>query len=175
MQLLEKTKLGELTLSYMDEAGFVQTQPNRSAWTETGRGAPHHGRAGKALNVMAALISTGELFTAKFWETTTAAAFGGFLGLLLESSGRASDGHSGQCFDPQGEGNPASAGFPEGQKGLTLYFLPPYSPELNRIEKLWHKMKYEWMAFKARSATTLEADVDKMLTGFGSDYRMTFC
>jgi transposase len=39
-------------------------------------------------------------------------------------------------------------------KGLTLYFLPPYSPELNRIEKLWHKMKYEWMAFKARSAAT---------------------
>ncbi|WP_157648304.1 IS3 family transposase, partial [Burkholderia ubonensis] len=33
---------------------------------------------------------------------------------------------------------------------LTLYFLPPYSPELNRIEKLWHKMKYEWLAFKAR-------------------------
>jgi transposase len=22
------------------------------------------------------------------------------------------------------------------QKGLTLYFLPPYSPELNRIEKV---------------------------------------
>jgi hypothetical protein len=28
------------------------------------------------------------LFTAKFWETTTAALFGGFLGLLLESVGR---------------------------------------------------------------------------------------
>ena len=27
-------------------------------------------------------------------------------------------------------------------KGLKLYFLPPYSPELNRIEKLWHKTKY---------------------------------
>ena len=22
-------------------------------------------------------------------------------------------------------------------EGLTLYFLPPYSPELNRIERLW--------------------------------------
>jgi hypothetical protein len=36
-------------------------------------------------------------------------------------------------------------------------------------------MKSEWMAFKARSAATLEADVDKILAGFGSDYRMTFC
>jgi len=61
------------------------------------------------------------------------------------------------------------------RKGLTLVFLPPYSPELNRIEKLWHKMKYEWMAFKARDDATLEADVDRILDGFGSDYRMTFC
>ncbi|MOA33016.1 hypothetical protein D3C78_1542740 [compost metagenome] len=28
-------------------------------------------------------------------------------------------------------------------KRLTLYFLPPYSPKLNRIEILWHKIKYE--------------------------------
>ncbi len=61
------------------------------------------------------------------------------------------------------------------RKGLTLVFLPPSSPELNRIEKLWHKMKYEWMAFKARDAATLEADVERILDGFGSDYRMTFC
>jgi len=31
------------------------------------------------------------------------------------------------------------------------------------------------MALKARSATTLEADVDRIPDGFGSDYRMTFC
>jgi hypothetical protein len=88
--LLEKTKLGELTLSYMDEAGFVQTQPNRSAWTETGEVHLITAARGKRLNVMAALISTGELF-------------------------------------------------------------------------------------KARNSAGLEADVDKILDGFGSHYRMTFC
>jgi hypothetical protein len=36
-------------------------------------------------------------------------------------------------------------------------------------------MKYEWMAFKTRTAESLEADVGKILDGFGSDYRMTFC
>jgi hypothetical protein len=36
---------------------------------------------------MTVLISTGELFTAKLWETTSAALFAGFLGLLLESVG----------------------------------------------------------------------------------------
>jgi transposase len=61
------------------------------------------------------------------------------------------------------------------QQGLTLYFLPPYSPELNRIEKLWYKMKYEWMAFKDRDPQTLEKDVTYILDRFGSNYRMTFC
>jgi transposase len=169
-ELLEKTKLGELTLSYMDEAGFVQTQPNRSAWTETGEVHLITAARGKRLNVMAALISTGELFTAKFWETTTAALFGGFLGLLLESVGRPLtvilDNAS---IHKAKEIQPLLALLKE--KGLTLYFLPPYSPELNRIEKLWHKMKYEWMAFKARNSAGLEADVDKILDGFGSHYR----
>jgi len=172
--LLEKSKLGEITLAYMDEAGFAQAQPNRSAWTETGEVHRITAERGKRLNVLAALISTGELFTAKFWETTTAALFGGFLGLLLESVGRPltvildnASIHKAKAIQP------LLALLK--QKGLTLHFLPPYSPELNRVEKLWHKMKYEWMAFKARSAATLEADVDKILAGFGSDYRMTFC
>jgi hypothetical protein len=126
----------------MDEAGFVQTQPNRSAWTETGEVHLITAARGKRLNVMAALISTGELFTAKFWETTTAALFGGFLGLLLESVGRPLtvilDNAS---IHKAKEIQPLLALLKE--KGLTLYFLPPYSPELNRVEKLWHKMKYE--------------------------------
>jgi transposase len=29
--------------------------------------------------------------------------------------------------------------------GLTLYFLPRYSPQLNLIEILWRKMKYTWI------------------------------
>ena len=60
------------------------------------------------------------------------------------------------------------------QKGLTLYFLPPYSPELNRIEKFWHKVKYELMEFQTRNVKTLEEDVCKILDGFGKDYVMTF-
>jgi len=60
------------------------------------------------------------------------------------------------------------------QKGLKLYFLPPYRPELNRIEKLWHNVKYELMGFKSRNAKTLEEDVRKILDGFGTDYGMTY-
>ena len=31
------------------------------------------------------------------------------------------------------------------ERGLTLYRLPTYSPELNAIEGFWKKLKYQWM------------------------------
>lgn len=34
-------------------------------------------------------------------------------------------------------------------KGLTLFFLPTYSPELNIIEILWRFIKYSWLGIDA--------------------------
>jgi len=31
------------------------------------------------------------------------------------------------------------------EKGLSIYRIPPYSPELNLIERFWQKLKYQWM------------------------------
>jgi len=31
------------------------------------------------------------------------------------------------------------------EKGLFIFYLPAYSPHLNRIERLWQKVKYEWL------------------------------
>ncbi len=173
-ELVEKSKRGEITLGYVDEAGFAPTQPNRSAWTEQGETHLITAERGKRLNVVAALLSTGALFSARFWETLTAAAFAGFLGLLLKSVGgpltilldKASI-HKAKAIQP------VLALLK--QQGLTLIFLPPYRPELNRIEWLWHKMKYDWLPFKARTAEKLHKDVGKILDEFGSVCRMTFC
>lgn len=126
------------------------------------------------MNVVGALLSSGELFTVKLWETMTAALFVAFLGLLMEHVGKPlvvildnASVHKAKATEPMLK--------LLRQKGLRLYFLPPYSPELNRIEKLWHKMKYEWMAYKARDAHTLETDVEEILTGFGKKYFFDFC
>ncbi|MDP2834328.1 MAG: transposase [Pseudomonadota bacterium] len=131
-------------------------------------------RRGPRLNVLGALLSSGELFTVKLWETTTSLLFAGFLGLLTDHVGKPltvildnASVHKAKEIQPLLKVLE--------QKGLKLYFLPPYSPELNRIEKLWHKMKYKWMAFKARDAGTLEANIDQILDGFGTDYLITFC
>lgn len=133
-----------------------------------------YAQRGKRLSVVGALLSLGELFAAKLWETMTAPLFVGFLGLRMEHVGKLlvvildnASVHKAKEIEPllkvlQG-------------KRLKLYFLTPYSPELNRIEKRWHKIKFEWMAFKYSDAMTLEADVDKILAGFGKKYKLDFC
>jgi len=61
------------------------------------------------------------------------------------------------------------------KKGLFLYFLPTYSPELNAIEILWRKIKYEWLPFSAyESLKKLQNAVDEVLIYFGTKYLITF-
>ena len=60
------------------------------------------------------------------------------------------------------------------QKGVKLYFLPPYSPELNRIEKLWQQMKYVWMGVKCRTLERLNQDVSDILDNFGVNFKLSF-
>jgi transposase len=173
-EMLAAVERGEIDVAYCDEVGFTQAHPNRSAWTPVGECHAITPQRGKRLNVVGALLSSGELFTAKSWQKMTAMLFVGFLGLLMEHVGKPllvildnASVHKAKEIEPLLKVR-------EG-KGLKLYFLPPYSPELNRIEKLWHKMKYERMAFKSRDVQTLEADVDEIVAGFGDKYKLDFC
>jgi transposase len=58
---------------------------------------------------------------------------------------------------------------------LHVKFLPPYCPELNLIEILWRKIKYEWLPLDAYlNFKTLTASLFDGLKGIGSKYRITF-
>ncbi|WP_052733155.1 transposase [Hymenobacter terrenus] len=61
-------------------------------------------------------------------------------------------------------------------QGLTLLFLPPYSPELNRIEILWRFCKHYWLTPDAYlTPQTLLQHVTDLLCEIGTtDYRITF-
>jgi len=154
------------------EAGFAQTQPNRSAWTPVGQQHGIDARRGKRLNVVGALLSSGRLFAVKLWQTMTAPLFAGFLGLLIEYVAKPltvildnASMHTAKVLKPYLELL---------RKKLTLYFLPPYSPELNRIEKLWYQMKYKWLAFEARVPKSLEENIQSIIQQSGSVYSFTF-
>jgi transposase len=57
---------------------------------------------------------------------------------------------------------------------VTLKFLPPYSPELNRIEVMWRLMKHRWLALQRRSKEELEQAVDHVFANFGGKFKMEF-
>lgn len=48
-------------------------------------------------------------------------------------------------------------------KGAKLIYLPPYSPDLNPIEKCWSKIKTYLRTVKARTKEALEAALKSAL------------
>ena len=59
--------------------------------------------------------------------------------------------------------------------GLTLLFLPPYSPELNKIEVLWHRCKHYWVRPKDyHTDLTLLERIENVLLEVGKKYTVTF-
>jgi transposase len=60
-------------------------------------------------------------------------------------------------------------------RGARLIFLPPYSPDMNPIERCWSKIKTALRAAKARTRETLEAAIKQALaTVTESDARSWF-
>lgn len=61
------------------------------------------------------------------------------------------------------------------KQGVRLKYLPPYSPELNMIEILWRRIKYQWLPLDAtESWEALLSSVEHVLKNIGSEYRITF-
>ncbi len=60
-------------------------------------------------------------------------------------------------------------------QGLTLLYLPPYSPQLNIIEILWRFMKYIWIDYKAYlSFENYEEYIKMIFAKYGEDFLINF-
>jgi hypothetical protein len=151
---------GLCDLWYLDESGFAPTLPPGYTWARIGTRAlvwdePPQGRR---LNVLGALAPYGErpdlVWTAPPGKIDSAVVLA-FLwrevaGLpappdrLPAGYRRARpcvvvlDNASAHTSAAVKAALPALAA-----AGVTLYHLPPYSPELNRIEGLWRRIKYQ--------------------------------
>jgi hypothetical protein len=61
------------------------------------------------------------------------------------------------------------------ESNLEIFYLPPYSPELNIIEILWRFMKYEWIELWAYTSWAHRVEyVENMLKKFGMEYKINF-
>ena len=61
------------------------------------------------------------------------------------------------------------------EQDVWIYFLPPYSPELNLIEILWRRIKYQWLPFDAYLCfQNLKERLSLVLNNFGKIYDIIF-
>ena len=61
------------------------------------------------------------------------------------------------------------------KRGLTIKFLPPYSPELNKIEILWRFIKYHWLPFSSYQCfNNLRENLFHILKNIGSLFKINF-
>lgn len=174
----EQAARGEIVLGYVDETGFSATPDNRSAWTKIGEVHAVDAVRLKRVNVMGCMLSTGQLVTCCLQESVNSRWFYAYLtGIakqvqqtygvpLVLIVDNASIHRSKQMA--------AWRKFLEDEYSTSLYFLPAYSPELNRIEIVWRQMKYHWRDFKVMTADQIEHWVGEVSKGFGIEYMFTF-
>jgi transposase len=166
---------GQCRLFYLDEAGFCASPPVQRSWSP--RGLPHaiepnhHCRR----NVVAALNFADNSFVyAASARTVKGPDIVSFLDSLIR----------------QGEGRPtmivldnASIHHSIDQATLDrwfmehkalLFYLPPYSPELNLIEILWKHFKYHWRRFVTWTKETIDAELAELLNGYGTKFQVNF-
>jgi len=61
------------------------------------------------------------------------------------------------------------------RRGLFIFYLPPYSPHLNIAERLWRKLKYEWLQpSDYATADGLFYQVRQVLAAVGTSLKIRF-
>jgi putative transposase len=173
--LKAKAAAGAVKLYYLDECGFAPTLPTSYSWTLPGQRKfiPYEAPQGRRVNALAAYRPFDrsprlEVFTAeRTWDSYDLL---GFLKALPWSKvprvvvlDNASI-HTSKVI--------RRARHHLTTLGIYLYFLPPYSPELNRIEPVFRQVKHQ--EIPQRSFTTragLRGAVELGFTNYGRKLR----
>jgi transposase len=164
-----------LNLVYYDESGFNLTSAIPYAWQEKGKMIEIPASKSKQINVAGFLSSDGKNFQGYQKEGTMKSVdvigfFDDFAQginqptLVVLDNASIHKSHEFKANMKRWE-----------EKDLHLYFLPPYSPELNKIETLWRKMKYEWINFDAFSSfQSLRENLNQLIQQIGKKYTINF-
>lgn len=168
---------GEIDLYYFDEAGFSQVPSLPYAWSPIGQSLelPAYSHS-KRLNVLGFMNRQGKLIHhATTDKVTTDVVIEAFEKLIAEKPTETitvvildnARFHRSAKFKREG--------LEWLDHRVIVIYLPPYSPELNLIEILWRKIKYEWLPVSSYlSFEKLCNNVQHVLSRFGSEYRITF-
>ena len=172
--LQQQEAQGKIALYYFDEAGFALDPSIPYAWQESGSiielPAMKYGR----INVLGFMNRKNDLHTYMFEQSihtgVVLACFDAFCKTIEKKTVVMLDNasiHTSEEFEDR---------IPHWKKqGLIIKYLPTYSPELNLIEILWRRIKYDWLPFSAYQCLNamIEA-LENILSNVGSKYQITF-
>jgi len=171
---MRQAQAGQLTLYFFDESGFNPNPPLQSGWSLRGTTrsycpVSHRER----VNVLGCLQKGAGLV----WETLTHTVQRTDVIAFFDRLAAQMTRNTIVVLDNAAIHRGAAMREKQAQwekKGLLLWYLPPYSPELNAIEILWKHAKYFWRRFLALSGLELQHEVDALMRGFGSEHTITF-
>lgn len=165
---------GKIDLFYFDEAGFSLDPSVPYAWQTIGKVIEIPASSSGRLNVLGFYSPDNRLHPFIFEECIDSdivvACFDHLSQTITKPTLVVLDGapiHTSETFQERLK--------EWEERNLHVYLLPAYSPELNLIEILWRKIKYEWLPFSAyESFKDLLREVRKVLKQVGSKYQINF-
>jgi transposase len=172
--LIEQSKQKEIDLFYFDESGFTLEPCVPYAWQPRGETIEVPCSKSKRLNVLGFVNRecsfTSVVFEGSVTSAVVVASIDHFISTLRRPTVLIMDNasiHKSFEFQENIEGWL--------QQGLTIVHIAPYSPELNIIEIVWRKIKYEWMPFSAyESFQRLKECLFDILANIGKSYTIEF-
>lgn len=172
--LLEKADKGELDFYYFDESGFTLEPCVPYAWQRIGEQIEIPSSKSNRLNVLGFVDRSCRFESYVFEGSVTSevviACFDKFAEKLTTKTVVLIDNasmHTSNAFLANIQKWEA--------QNLFIQNIPPYSPELNKIEILWRKIKYEWLDFSAyESFSALKKALNNILGNIGQDYKINF-
>jgi transposase len=169
--LKAKAAAGSIALYYLDECGFSPTLPVGYSWSLPGRRklVRYEAPQGRRVNALAAYRPLGRsprlvVFTAeRTWDSHDLIAF---LRALPWSKTPRVVVLDNAAFHTSKVVRAARKGLADA--GIHLYFLPPYSPKLNRIEPVFRQVKHQEIPVRSyTSRSELRAAVERGFAAYG--------
>lgn len=165
---------GEIDLRYVDETGFSLSSYVPYAWQEKGDKITVETQRSKRINALGFLNRKNDLDVYLFEKSINSdimiACIDKFCETLKKKTVLVLDNSSihksNALLKKQEEWK---------EKGLTLFFLPTYSPELNIIEILWRFIKYKWLEVDAYSSWKILVEaIEEIFRNYGEKYIINF-
>ena len=173
-ELIQQHKENELDLCYFDESGFTLEPCVPYAWQQSGETIEIPSSNSKRLNVLG-FVNRDCRFDSFVFEgsvntSVVVACIDEFAKQIKKPTTLIIDNASTHTSNEFNENLERWK-----EKNLSIYRIPPYSPELNIIEIIWRKIKYEWLPFSAyESYASLQEELFKVLSNIGKNYKVEF-